>query len=69
MKALVAKQDYYDSLTRFIISTKRPSVFVRVWMIWELERWGDAFHARKSLAYTIFWDQDQVTFTEKNLSI
>ena len=70
MKALVAKQDYYISSTNqvyyFDEETKRIRQDLDDLGIDEME--SDAFHARKSLAYTLshlFKDQDQVTFTEE----
>ena len=70
MKALVAKQDYYISSTNqvyyFDEETKRIRQDLEDLGIDEME--SDAFHARKSLAYTLshlFKDQDQVTFTEE----
>ena len=70
MKALVAKQDYYISSSNqvyyFDEETKRIRQDLDDLGIDEME--SDAFHARKSLAYTLshlFKDQDQVTFTEE----
>ena len=70
MKALVAKQDYYISSSNqvyyFDEQTKRIRQDLEDLGIDEME--SDAFHARKSLAYTLshlFKDQDQVTFTEE----
>ena len=70
MKALVAKQDYYISSSNqvyyFDEQTKRIRQDLDDLGIDEME--SDAFHARKSLAYTLshlFKDQDQVTFTEE----
>ena len=70
MKALVAKQDYYISSTNqvyyFDEETKRIRQDLEDLGIDEME--SDAFHARKSLAYTLshlFKDQDQVTFTKE----
>jgi len=70
MKALVAKQDYYISSSNqvyyFDEQTKRIRQDLEDLGIDEME--SDAFHARKSLAYTLshlFKDQDQVTFTKE----
>lgn len=70
MKALVAKQDYYISSSNqvyyFDEETKRIRQDLDDLGIDEME--SDAFHARKSLAYTLshlFKNQDQVTFTEE----
>ena len=70
MKALVAKQDYYisssDQVYYFDEQTKRIRQDLEELGIDEIE--STAFHARKSLAYTLsylFKDQDQVTFTEE----
>ena len=70
MKALVEKQDYYISSTNqvyyFDEETKRIRQDLDDLGMEEIE--SDAFHARKSLAYTLshlFKDQDQVTFTEE----
>ena len=70
MKALVAKQDYYISSTNqvyyFDEETKRIRQDIEDLGIDEMESY--AFHARKSLAYTLshlFKDQDQVTFTDE----
>ena len=70
MKALVAKQDYYisssDQVYYFDEQTKLIRQDLEDLGIGEIE--SDAFHARKSLAYTLshlFKDQDQVTFTEE----
>ena len=70
MKALVAKQDYYISSSNqvyyFDEETKRIRQDLDDLGMDEME--SDAFHARKSLAYTLshlFKDQDQVTFTEE----
>jgi hypothetical protein len=70
MKALVAKQDYYISSSNqvyyFDEETKRIRQDLDDLGIDEME--SDAFHARKSLAYTLshlFKDQDQVTFTDE----
>ena len=70
MKALVAKKDYYISSSNqvyyFDEQTKRIRQDLEDLGIDEME--SDAFHARKSLAYTLshlFKDQDQVTFTKE----
>ena len=70
MKALVSKQDYYISSSNqvyyFDEQTKRIRQDLEDLGIDEME--SDAFHARKSLAYTLshlFKDQDQVTFTKE----
>ena len=70
MKALVAKQDYYISSSNQVYYFDEQTKGIRQ----DLEDLGidemesDAFHARKSLAYTLshlFKDQDQVTFTKE----
>lgn len=70
MKALVAKQDYYISSSNQVYYFDEQTKLIRQ----DLEDLGidemesDAFHARKSLAYTLshlFKDQDQVTFTKE----